>query len=153
MAYMDGLLIVHGAIGADGNPVFKPLAAGATVCENVIDLQASRDVGEGEDLYVRAFIGSALTGATTLKVEAITSDAPNLSSPLVIASSGDVPASEVNKLGYVAAKLGPQLGSLGKRYLGARITSGGSPTSDTVMADFGIEIGDGAKAYPSGFEV
>lgn len=125
----------------------------AVLSTNTIDLSQARDIGEGEDLYLRYQVGTAFAGLTSLKVEVIIADDAALSSNVVSVCSVDVPVASLTASARGALELSPRIGSLGKRYLGARYTPTGTGTAGTLTTDIGLEIQDGQKFYPGGFTV
>jgi hypothetical protein len=142
--------------GAPGNATGQAVTATA-VSTNTIDLQQSRDVGEGEELYAQFLVDTAPTaaGAATVRFEVITSAAANLSSPTVIVASGDIPIASLPLGARVELAIPPNhITPLGQRYLGVRYTvSTGPLTAGTFTALINREGGSRNKNYPSGFSV
>ena len=121
---------------------------------DTIDLSVARDIGEGTPLYMNFAVTTAFTGGGTVKFEVVTSANANLSSPTVIGSSDAITAGSTLTLGKnVVVRLNPDMGGLGKRYLGARYTVSGTVGAGKVTADVVETIGDGQKSYASGFTV
>lgn len=120
-----------------------------------VDLSMNRDIGEGENLFMNFAVPTALTGATSLKFEVVIADDAALTSNVVAVGGTDaVPAASLGAGYNAAVRINPQVGSLGKRYLGARYTVAGGPfTAGTVTADIVHDIQDGHKSYASGFTV
>tara|TARA_R100001198_G_C5101597_1_gene133432 strand:+ start:103 stop:540 length:438 start_codon:yes stop_codon:yes gene_type:complete len=124
------------------------------VSTNTIDLSVARDIGEGTPLYMNFAVTTAFTGGGTVKFEVITSASDSLGSPTVIGSSDAITAGSTLTLGKnVVVRLNPDMGGLGKRYLGARYTVSGTVGAGKVTADVVETIGDGQKSYASGFTV
>ncbi len=123
------------------------------VSTNTIDLGRAMDIGEGKTLYGHFTVGNAFAGGTSTEFQIITSDAADLSSPVVIGSSGAIATAGLTAGKRVAVKMNPQIGSTGKRYVGARYVVVGTNTAGTVTADVVESIQDGQKAYASGFSV
>lgn len=121
--------------------------------DHSIDLGANRDVGEGEGVN---FVFSIITGFTgtvsTVTFDIITSASASLSSPTVVSSSGAVPVASLATGSSVVVGIGPQLASLGKRYLGVRYTLDNTATAGKVTADVTLNFhgASGAKSYPIG---
>ena len=93
-------------------------------------------------------------GGGTVKFEVVTSANANLSSPTVIGSSDAITANSTLTLGKnVVVRINPDMGGLGKRYLGARYVVSGTVNTGKVTADVVETIGDGQKSYASGFTV
>lgn len=122
------------------------------VSTDKIDLSVARDIGEGENLFMNFAMVAAFVGGTSVNFEVVVSDAADLSSPVVIGSSGAVLTSGLGLGKAVVIRLNPQLGSTGKRYLGARYTVAGTYSAGKVTADIAHSIQD-SKAYASGFAV
>jgi hypothetical protein len=123
------------------------------VSTDKIDLQASRDIGGGERLFMLFTVTAALTGGTSLAMEVVTDDNSALSSPKVIGSSGAIPAASLTLGAQFAVALQPVTG-LGERYLGANYTVVGTFAAGTVTAgivrDVPTNVG---KYYPSGYTI
>lgn len=123
------------------------------VSTDTIDLSIARDIGEGENLYMNFAVTTALAGGTSVKFETIVSDAADLSSPVVVGSTDAVVTASLVAGYNTAVRINPMVGSLGKRYLGARYTIVGTFTAGKVTADIVHGIQDGKKSYASGFSV
>lgn len=124
------------------------------VSTDTIDLSVARDIGEGHDLYMHFDISETFTGGTSTNFEVIIADNAALSSNVVvIGSSGAIATAGLTATTNIAVRLNPQIGSLGKRYLGARYTVSGTNTAGKVTADIVETIQDGRKFYASGFSV
>ena len=121
---------------------------------DTIDLSVARDIGEGTPLYMNFAVTTAFGGGGTVKFEVVTSANANLSSPTVIGSSDAITANSTLTLGKnVVVRINPDMGGLGKRYLGARYVVSGAVNTGKVTADVVETIGDGQKSYASGFTV
>ena len=121
---------------------------------DTIDLSVARDVGEGTPLYMNFAVTTAFTGGGSVKFEVVTSANAILSSPTGIGSSDAITAGSTLTLGKnVVVRINPDMGGLGKRYLGARYTISGTVGAGKVTADVVETIGDGQKSYASGFTV
>jgi len=124
------------------------------VSTDTIDLSVARDIGEGQDLYMNFAVTTALAGGTSVKFEVIQADNAALSSGVEVIGSSDAVVTASLVAGYnTAVRINPQIGSKGKRYLGARYTISGTYTSGAVTADIVTDIQDGKKFYASGFTV
>jgi hypothetical protein len=155
--YVDNNLIVSGGVSAAGAVTFQTVtgAAGTGILStNTVDLGVARDIGAGADLFLRCEVGTAFTGLTTLDLEAIIADDAALTTNVTtIGELKGIPLAALVAGARFAIDLSPQLGSSGRRYLGARFTpQGAAGTAGTLFADFGIDTSD-AKAYASGFSV
>jgi len=151
--YQDANLIVSGGISAAGAVTFQTVTGSSAVLSpNSVDLSQPRDMGPGEDLYLRVEVGTAFTGLTALDIEAITADDAALTTNVVsVGAVKGVPVANLGAGARVAVDISPLIGSKGKRYLGARYTPAGTGTAGTVFADFGIDYQDTGKNYPGGF--
>lgn len=143
--YVDALLQLSSAQTVTGSS--------AVLSTNTIDLSVNRDIGGGEDLYLRYQVGTAFAGLTSLKIEVIIADDAALTTNVTSVCSVDVPVASLTAAARGALELSPRIGSLGRRYLGARFTPTGTGTAGTLTADIGVEIQDGQKFYPGGFTV
>lgn len=124
------------------------------VSTDTIDLSLNRDIGEGENLFMNFAVTTALAGGTSVKFEVIQADNAALSSNVQVIGSSDAVLTAALVAGYnTAVRINPQIGSTGKRYLGARYTIVGTYTSGAVTADVVMNIQDGKKFYASGFTV
>jgi len=124
------------------------------VSTDTIDLSVARDIGEGQDLYMNFAVTTALAGGTSVKFEVIQADNAALSSGVEVIGSSDAVVTASLVAGYnTAVRINPQIGSKGKRYLGARYTISGTYTAGAVTADIVTDIQDGKKFYASGFTV
>ena len=122
--------------------------------DNSIDLGIARDIGEGKQLFMNFAMTAAMSAGTSCMFEIVQADNAALTSNLVVlaASAAIVRASLV--AGYnIALPIPPQIGSTGKRYLGARYTVVGdnSGGTGTVTTDIVETVQDGKKFYASGF--
>lgn len=154
--YVDNNLVVSGAITAAGAVTYQSvLGNGTTVLStNTIDLGTNRDIGEGEDLVLRCEIGTAVSGGTSLEIQVITADDAGLTSNVtVLGTTGAIPVASLIAGSRWVVDPRPMIGSKGKRYLGAQYINVGNNTAGTAFADFGLEVQDGQKFYPSGFAI
>ena len=151
---MDQLLTLSGS--ASGNTWTGQTVTGASavLSTNTIDLLQARDIGEGTELNLRLAVGTAFTGLTALTCEVIIADDAALTSNVtVVGSTGAIPVAQLTAGARFACGLNPRIGSIGKRYVGARYTPTGTGTAGTLIAEIGTDIQDGQKFYPSGFSV
>jgi hypothetical protein len=119
-----------------------------------IDLSIARDIGEGKPLFMNFAITTACTDGTSTEFQIVVADDAALSSNLVvIGSSGAVPVASLVAGANFPVPIPPKVGSLGKRYLGARYAVVGTNTTGKVTADIVEAIQDGKKFYASGFSV
>lgn len=124
------------------------------VSTDTVDLSVARDIGEGQDLFMNFAVTEAFAGGTSTNFEVIIADNAALSSNVVvIGASGAIVTASLPLGTNVAVRLNPQIGSLGKRYLGARYTVSGTNSAGKVTADVVMDIQDGRKSYASGFTV
>lgn len=124
------------------------------VSSDTIDLSVARDIGEGKDLYMNFAVTEAFAGGTSTNFEVIIADNAALSSNVVVVgASGATVTADLTLGKNIAVRINPQIGSLGKRYIGARYTVSGTNTAGKVVADIVEAIQDGKKFYASGFSV
>ena len=124
------------------------------VSSDTIDLSVARDIGEGHDLLMNFALTEAFAGGTSTNFEVIIADNAALSSNVVVVGASGAIATASLTLGTnIAVRINPQIGSLGKRYIGARYTVSGTNTAGKVTADIVETIRDGKKFYASGFSV
>lgn len=124
------------------------------VSSDTIDLSVARDIGEGGELTMNFALTEAFTGGTSTNFEIIIADNAALSSNVtVIGASGAIATADLTLGKNIAVRMNPLVGSLGKRYMGARYTVSGTNTAGKVTADIVEAIQDGKKFYPSGFSV
>ena len=153
--YQDASLIVGGSVS--GNTVTGQTFTGtdtSVLSANSIDLGAKRDMGVGEDLHMRVFITAAQTGGTSVEYQVITADNAALTTNVtIVGSTGAIPVASLTTGARFIADINPQIGSLGRRYLGARAVTVGAVAAGAALIDFGTDIEDGGKFYPVGFTV
>jgi len=124
------------------------------VSTDTVDLSVARDMGEGQDLFMNFAVTEAFAGGTSTNFEVIIADNAALSSNVeVIGASGAIVTASLPLGTNVAVRLNPLIGSLGKRYLGARYTVSGTNSAGKVTADIVMDVQDGKKFYASGFAV
>ena len=123
------------------------------VSTDKIDLVVARDIGQGTPLYMNFAVTTAFTGSGTVKFEVLASAAEDLGTPTVIGSSDAFVGTTLTLGKNVVVRINPDMGGLGKRYLGARYTVSGTVGAGKVTADVVETIGDGRKYYASGFTV
>ncbi len=100
---------------------------------DLTNVSPKRDVSTGEPVGFGVNVEAALGGTTpTLSIEAVQSDNANLASPDVIGSITPTQAQlGVGALHFVS------LGTVTKRYIGLRYTTGGTSPTITVSAWYG----------------
>lgn len=124
------------------------------VSSDTIDLSVARDIGEGHDLLMNFAMTEAFAGGTSTNFEVIIADNAALSSNVVVVgASGAIVTASLTLGTNVAVRINPLIGSLGKRYIGARYTVSGTNSAGKVTADIVETIQDGKKFYASGFSV
>ena len=123
------------------------------VSTDKIDLVVARDIGQGTPLYMNFAVTTAFSGSGTVKFEVLASAAADLGTPTVIGSSDAFVGTTLTLGKNVVVRINPDMGGLGKRYLGARYTVSGTVGAGKVTADVVETIGDGQKSYASGFTV
>ena len=152
---VDNNLLVSGSIS--GNTVIGQTVTGTNISvlsTNTIDLLQARDIGEGENLSLRIEVVTTVVGATSIEVQAITSDDAGLTANVtVIGTTGAIPLAALTANARFVANLNPRIGSRGQRFLGTRYVIVGAGTAGSFLVDFGVETQDGQKFYPGGFAV
>lgn len=124
------------------------------VSSDTIDLSVARDIGEGHNLNMNFAMTEAFAGGTSTNFEVIIADNAALSSNVVVVgASGAIVTADLTLGKNVAVRINPLIGSLGKRYIGARYTVSGTNSAGKVTADIVETIQDGKKFYASGFSV
>lgn len=116
---------------------------------DVIDLQVTRDLGNGQPIYWYGLAQGAPAGGTSVGLELITSDAAAMTSPVVIATipAKTLAAIQANPLlGLLSL---PQEGNAYKRYVGIRAVVAGTFTSGTITSGLTLDT-HGWRAYPEG---
>jgi hypothetical protein len=153
--YVDANSVVAGAVANNGVVTFQTITgAAAVLSQNTMDLSQKRDMGSGQDLYLRVEVGTAFAGLTSMDVEAITADDPALSTNVTcVGALKAVPVANLGAGARIAVDLSPLIGSIGRRYLGARFTPNGTGTAGSLIADFGIEVQEAGDQYPSAINV
>lgn len=132
------------------------LNATSALSDNSVDLSVARDIGEGRELYMNFAITTAMSAGTSCTFEVIIADNAALTSNVVSLCSSAAIGQATLVAGYnTVLRIPPLIGSLGKRYLGARYTVAGNNGSGTgkVTTDIVTAIQDGKKFYPSGFSL
>lgn len=152
--YVDNNLILSGSVSATGVVSGQTVTgASAVLSTNTIDLGVARDIGAGEDLWLRTQVLTAFAGLTALDIEVICADDAALTTNVTsIAAVKAVPVASLTAGARFAVELSPQLGKQGRRYVGARYTPTGTGTAGVLFADIGVEVQD-AKTYASGYSV
>lgn len=154
-----GSLTATGAAYASGVPTGFPAGQAITdtcVSTNTIDLTQNaalvRNVGEGKALYMVWTITISISSIANITFNVIADDAADLSSPVVLASSGAIAEANLTAGTKIAVQIPPALASLGLRYLGASITCSESGTG-SMCCDIVESLQDGMLFYPSGFSL
>lgn len=115
----------------------------------------TRDLGEGEELYLAFSIGTtfAASGSATMTFTAISSAAANLGSPTVIGSTDAIPVASLTAGSTFYVRINPVAG-MGQRYIGGRyVVATGPMTAGAVTCNIVTDIQDGKKFGKSGFVV
>lgn len=155
MAYQDASLVVSGS--TTGSAITGQTFTGtdtSVLSAHSVDLGTKRDIGVGEDLYMRVQVTTAQTGGTSVEYQCIGADDAALTSNVVVlGSTGAVAVANLTAGARFIVDPNPQIGSLGKRYIGARAVTVGAVAAGAAYIDFGTDFEDGAKFYASGFTV
>jgi hypothetical protein len=124
------------------------------VSTDKIDLSQARDIGEGENLYMHFGVPVALAGGTSVNFEVVIADDAALTTNVEVVGASGAVLTAALVAGYsTAVRINPRIGSLGRRYMGARYTVAGTYTAGNVTSDIVLDIQDGRKSYASGFTV
>lgn len=124
------------------------------VSTDTVDLSQARDIGEGNDLYMNFAIGTAFAGGTSTEFQVIVADNAALSTNVtVVGSSGAIATASLGAAASTTVRINPSVGSLGRRYLGARYVVVGTNSAGTVTADITLDLQDGRKTYPTAITV
>ncbi|RAU21082.1 hypothetical protein CU669_15105 [Paramagnetospirillum kuznetsovii] len=155
MAYQDARLIVSGT--ATGSAITGQTLTGtdtSVLSTYSVDLGIARDIGEGEDLFMRVTVTTAQTGGTSVEYQCVAADDAALTSNLVVlGSTGAQAVAGLTAGARFIVDPRPLIGSLGKRYIGARAVTVGAVAAGAAYIDFGVDFEDGAKFYASGYTV
>ena len=153
--YQDAQLTVAGTIVGNTVTPQALFASGASVLSTYsIDLSTQRDVGEGTDFFMRVSNVAAYTGGTSVEFQAIVADDAGLTTNVtVVGTTGAIAVASLTAGSRLVCDINPSIGSKGRRYLGARAVNVGANTTGTSLIDFGVDIEDGGKFYPIGFNV
>jgi hypothetical protein len=116
----DNLLRLSGSLTA-GSTTGQDLAqiAGTYNSDNIVDLSQTRDIGEGEKLFVVFTVGTAFTsgGAATLSFNVVTSAAAGLTTPTTLGSTNLIALGSLTAGAQFVIAINPLVASLGLRYL------------------------------------
>jgi hypothetical protein len=126
------------------------------VSTDTIDLSVARDIGEGKELFMHFSVNETVTsgtGGSTVSFNVIGSAAADLSSAVVLGSSGPIVKTDLVAGKRIAVAINPQIASLGYRYLGAQYDVSATLTAGKFTADIVETVQDGQKFYASGFSV
>lgn len=149
----DANLLLSGTLKADGSITPQTVTANA-VSANTVDLRQATDIGQGQPLFGRFYVHTAAVGGTSLEMQIIAADNEALTAGVVVlGTTGAVPLAQLKAGARFACALSPQIASTGKRYMGARYVAQGTFSAGAYTADVGLEIQDGQKSTPRGYNV
>lgn len=126
------------------------------VSTDTIDLSVARDIGEGKKLIMNFAVTEAATadGNATVTFQVIGSTSADLSSPVVLGSTGAIGKASLTLGANIAVDINSLIGSKGYRYIGANyVVATGPLTAGKFTADIVETVQDGKKFYASGFTV
>ena len=126
------------------------------VSTDTIDLSVARDIGEGKKLIMNFAVTEAATdsGSATVTFQVIGSASADLSSPVVLGSTGAIAKADLTLGANIAVDINSLIGSKGYRYIGANyVVATGPLTAGKFTADIVETVQDGKKFYASGFTV
>ena len=147
--------LTFGATGAITSAATYP-------CADIIDTESdtvsggtqNNDFAEGRTLNAVFNVTTALAGGTNATFRIVMSAATNLSSPVVIASTGAIATADLGAGKLIALKLDPGLiGRANLRYIGAEVVTTGTHSAGNVSAQLVLDIQDGRRFYKGGFTV
>ena len=147
---VDNELIVANAQSLAG-------ASTTVVSASSYDMTNARELGEGEKVRAYHTIGVAVTGAgVNIRFNVIVADDAALTTGVVV--QGTTRAFLATELTLnrdpIITEINPQIGSIGKRYLGVSyLISGGTVGVGTVTSRFVWGIQGDKKGYPIGYSV
>ena len=128
----------------------------SAVSTDTIDLSVARDIGEGKKLIMNFAVTEAATadGAATVTFQVIGSTSADLSSPVVLGSTGAIGKASLTLGANIAVDINTLIGSKGYHYIGANyVVATGPLTAGKFTADIVETVQDGRKFYASGFTV
>lgn len=128
----------------------------SAVSTDTIDLSVARDIGEGKKLIMNFAVTEAATasGSATVTFQVIGSASADLSSPVVLGSTGAIAKADLTLGANIAVDINTLIGSKGYRYIGANyVVATGPLTAGKFTADIVETVQDGRKFYASGFTV
>lgn len=147
-------MITDDLLRVSEDQVLTGLTDTSAVSTDKIDLSLARDIGEGEGLYMTFAITTAVTVGTSTKFEVVIADDAALTTNVEsVGDSGAILTADLTLGKLIAVPIRPKVGSLGRRYMGARYTVVGTNSTGKVTADIVHDIQDGKKFYASGFSV
>lgn len=152
---IDAQMLLAGTHNADDTITPQTVTgAAAVVSNNTADLRQARDLGEGQDLFGAFQVTTAPAGGTAMEFQVIQADDAALTTNVqVVGSTGAIPIAQLTAGKRVACNLGPRIGSVGQRYVGARFVPTGTMTAGAYTGALVLNIQDGQTFYPSGFTV
>ncbi|WP_404358091.1 Bbp16 family capsid cement protein [Methylotuvimicrobium sp. KM1] len=126
---------------------------------NVVDVQDSRDIGDGVPLNVAFGVdeSAAASGSATVTFQVVSSDSPTLSDHVVLAQSGAIPKADLVAGRSPIGVSIPQSHSLsepfGKRYIGVRYVIASGPLTAGKFSAVLIagSIPSSGRLYGGGF--
>ena len=151
----DSKLLVSGSISGTTNaitPQSNILGNGVTVNSDYsIDMLGTRDIGEGQAVYLKSVIAVVPTGGTSITVNAVVADDAGLTTNVTtIGTLGAIAVANMAAGQVIEALLPPQIGSLGRRYLGVQyVISGNITVAAQMITEFTLDLDDPKKFYPS----
>jgi predicted RecA/RadA family phage recombinase len=163
----DAFLALAGSISGNTVTAANVFGSGTTIVSgsftggNVIDTASPgnpsgnvRDLGAGEDLYLRVQVATAAAGGTSMQFNVVAADDAAITTNVtVIGTTGAIPVASLTAGARFAVNLNPRIASKGQRYVGLQVVNVGANSAGAIYADIGPSIQDGQKFYPSGFTV
>jgi hypothetical protein len=127
------------------------LRSGTTVSGGTTTTQ-TRDIGEGQDLYLAITVATAFTGGTSCTFNVFTATDTGTTGRIVVGTSGAIPVASLIAGAQLYVRINPVIG-VGQRYLTADAVMTGTSTVGAIFGDIVTDIADSKKFYGSGFVV
>lgn len=126
-----------------------PTSAGTAVLGDVIDLEVSRDIGNGRPVYWFVTVDEAGEDGTSLQVQLVSSAAEALSAPNIHLQTAVVPVADLTEGKMLIMASLPLEGPTYLRYLGIRTVVAGNFTAGSIESGLTLDP-KGWRAYPEG---
>lgn len=121
----------------------QAVTTGTQYSTNSYDTADGSSIGDGEELWLVANVGTAFAGGTSLAVNVVDSANADLSSPTVLAGSGVIAEASLTAGARI---LRLRLPSNTQRYVGLQFVTVGTHTAGTINANI-VRDADTNRAY------